>query len=270
MSILLASGMRPPEHGAAPASHIHGVMTDAEYEAAKAEFLATYGASNAEAAALRDQAMAKLFACSGWTQEKLAEKEGKSRQWIVQRLCFGQFLNFATAVANLNLLPNNFTEWKFRGYWEQTDKDEHNNRIRYQQVLEMIREDIRIGKSTKTKGHAKIIREHFADGQWHPLSEIAEKIGTTEQDAMQRLRDMKKLSIDLETRLRGRDQHTECRIFPREKTVSVSELAEKLGPLIKSLKAEGKKSMAAMVPANVAMFADLLQRLLDEWTASPE
>ena len=66
----------------APASHIHGVMTDAEYEQAKAEFLATYGASNAEAAALRDQALAKLFARSGWTQEKLAEKEGKSRQWV--------------------------------------------------------------------------------------------------------------------------------------------------------------------------------------------
>ena len=248
----------------------HSVMTDAEYEQAKAEFIATYGASNAEAAALRDQALAKLFSRSGWTQEKLAEKEEKTQQWVAYRLRFGRFLHFTTTVVNPENLPKNLTERRFRHFWEQTDKDEHNDRIRYQQVLEMIRNDIRIGKSTKTKGHAKIIREHFADGQWHPLSEIAEKIGTTEQDAMQRLRDMKKLSIDLETRLRGRDQHTECRIFPREKTVSVSELAEKLGPLIKSLKAEGKKSMAAMVPANVAMFADLLQRLLDEWTASPE
>lgn len=252
------------------APSVRSVMTDAEYEQAKAEFLATYGASNAEAAALRDQALAKLFARSGWTQEKLAEKEGESPRHIGRRLTFGQFLNFWPTGQNAETPPKNLTERRFRSFWELTNKNEHNDRIRFQRVLEMIREDIRIGKSTKTKGHAKIIREHFADGQWHPLADIAEKIGTTEQDAMQRLRDMKKLSIDLETRLRGRDQHTECRIFPREKTVSVSELAEKLGPLIKSLKAEGKKSMAAMVPANVAMLADLLQRLLDEWTASPE
>jgi hypothetical protein len=74
-------------------------------------------------------------------------------------------------------------------------------------------------------------------------------------------------SVDIERRLRGRDQHTEYRIFLRKKTVSAIELAKKLDPLIKELKIEGKKSMATMVPANVAMIASLLQRLRDEWAA---
>ena len=40
----------------------------------------------------------------------------------------------------------------FATFWEQTDKDERNDRIRYQQVLEMIRDDTRISKSTSAQG----------------------------------------------------------------------------------------------------------------------
>jgi hypothetical protein len=39
-----------------------------------------------------------LFYRSGWTQEELAKKEGKSPQWVAQRIRFGRFLNFSTAV----------------------------------------------------------------------------------------------------------------------------------------------------------------------------
>jgi hypothetical protein len=55
------------------------------------------------------------------------------------------------------------------------------------------------------------------------------------------------------------------RIFKQDKTVSVDELTEKLAPIIDGLIAEGKKNMATMVPATVAMFAAKLKRLLDEW-----
>jgi hypothetical protein len=41
---------------------------------------------------------------------ELAQKEGKSRQWIVCRVRFGAFLTFATTVAKTNSLPVNLTE----------------------------------------------------------------------------------------------------------------------------------------------------------------
>jgi hypothetical protein len=117
--------------------------------------------------------------------------------------------------------------------------------------------------------YPKIIGEHFADAEWYPLADIAEKLGAPDEAAAERsLYGMEiRGSVDIERRLRGRDQHTEYRIFLRKKTVSAIELAKKLDPLIKELKIEGKKSMATMVPANVAMIASLLQRLRDEWAA---
>ena len=59
--------------------------------------------------------------------------------------------------------------------------------------------------------------------------------------------------------------NTEFRIFKKEKTISLDELIEKLRPIVEGLKAEGKKNMATMVPAEVAMLAARLERLLNEW-----
>jgi hypothetical protein len=240
-------------------------MSEAEYDAERAKL-----APDKAAAAVRwEQSLAVLFARSNWTQDMLAKKEGKSQRWISYRLTFGHFLTFSTTVLKAETLPNNLTERRFRLFWEQTDKDERNDRIRFQQVLKLIRDRTVISNPTNAKGYPKIIREHFADAKWYPLADIADKLGEPDHAAVERtLYGMKKdKTADVETRLRGREQHTEYRIFPREKTVSATELAEKLGPLIKDLKVEGKKNMATMVPAKVAMIADLLQRLLDEWTA---
>ena len=56
-----------------------------------------------------------------------------------------------------------------------------------------------------------------------------------------------------ERRRVGKEIH--YRIFKQNKTVSVDELTEKLTPIIDGLIAEGKKNMATMVPATVAMLA---------------
>jgi hypothetical protein len=88
-------------------------------------------------AAKRDQAMALLFARSNWTQEELAEKEGKSQRWMSYRLRFGQFLAFSTTVLTAEKLPTNLTEGRFRGFWEQTDKAD-NDRKRYLDVIAAI------------------------------------------------------------------------------------------------------------------------------------
>jgi hypothetical protein len=53
---------------------------------------------------------------SGWTQEQLAKKEGKTIAWVAYRLRFGRFLNFSTTVENRQTLPSNLTERRFRSY----------------------------------------------------------------------------------------------------------------------------------------------------------
>ena len=73
-----------------------------------------------------DQASAKsfteLFRCSRWTQEELAEKEGRSQAWVTFRLRFGRFLHFGTMMGVRNDDPSlaNLTERRFRALWAQT------------------------------------------------------------------------------------------------------------------------------------------------------
>lgn len=245
---------------------IRGVMTEAEYDAERARLHDLYGDTLQEMVARRDQALAHLFARSGWTQEKLAEKEGKSQFWVSKRLLFGRFLSFIANAIKPENLPRNLTEGRFRALWSETDQNEGNERIRFQQVLKLIEDNLRVGESPHHRGYNKIIKDNFADGKWHPASEIAAAIGATEKEVRKALYDIRG-TADVEQRLRGRDQHVEYRLFKKDKTVSAIELAEKLGPIIKDLKLEGKKNMATMVPAQVAMLAEKLQRLLDEWTA---
>jgi hypothetical protein len=57
----------------------------------------------------------------------------------------------------------------------------------------------------------------------------------------------------------------EYRIYKQEKMISSSELVEKLTPIIKDLKAEGRKNMATMSPATVGYLAGMLEKLVDEW-----
>ena len=64
---------------------------------------------------------------TGWTQDELAKVEGESkRRYIGYMLKFGAFLAFGTDRAK----AKNLTEWKFRSYWERTDKGD-NDRQRF-------------------------------------------------------------------------------------------------------------------------------------------
>jgi hypothetical protein len=60
-------------------------MTESEYDRERTELLATYGRNASEANGRREQALAILFHRSGWTQEELAKKEGRSQQHIARR-----------------------------------------------------------------------------------------------------------------------------------------------------------------------------------------
>jgi hypothetical protein len=112
----------------------------------------------------------------------------------------------------------------------------------------------------------KSIKERFADGKWHRPAVIAEKIGADEAHVVDTINGMSKngyFGCKVERKRVG--ANTEFRIFKKEKTVSLEELTTKLRPIVEGLKAEGKKNMATMVPAEVAMLAARLERLLNEW-----
>jgi hypothetical protein len=67
------------------------------------------------ACAYRDQEVARLFEECGWTQERIAQRMGKRKAWVSNRLIFGRYLAFRTSGSNANL-----TERRFRDHWKQT------------------------------------------------------------------------------------------------------------------------------------------------------
>lgn len=238
-----------------------------DYERARAVIRETYGESSTEAAAKRDQALAKLFYRSGWTQEELADKEGKSPQWISYRVRFGRFLGFSTTVEKFETPPSNLTEWRFRSYWERTDKSEGNERARFTAVLRLMQEETVLMQKRRPKIGPMIVAQ-FGDGKWHSLTSIAAAIEVPEEHIVETLRTMEALRGTYGARCERKKVGTSSsyRIFRQTRMISSAELKTKLTPLIEGLKTEGKKNMATMSPGTVAHLAGLLQHLLDEWT----
>ena len=111
-----------------------------------------------------------------------------------------------------------------------------------------------------------LIKDQFADGKWHSLDKIAEGLRADKNHVIDTINGMSKTGnfcCKVERKRVG--VNTEFRIFKKEKTISLDELTEKLAPIIKELKAEGKKTMATMSPATVAHLAGKLSNLLGEW-----
>jgi len=242
-------------------------MSVADFERERHALRETYGESSTEAAAKRDQALAKLFCRSGWTQEELAEKEGQSRSYITQKLMFGRFLDFVATATNPESLPTNLTERRFRGYWQRIQKFEGNERQRFAAVLRLMREETILMQKRRPKIGPMVVKK-FGDGEWHPLTTIVEALDLPEAHIVETLRTMTALRGTYGARCERKQVGTSFsyRIFPQTRTISSAELKTKLTPLIEGLKAEGKKNMATMSPGTVAHLAGSLQQLLDEWT----
>jgi hypothetical protein len=112
----------------------------------------------------------------------------------------------------------------------------------------------------------KLIKDQFANGKWHSLDKIAEGAGTDKTHVLETIKGMSRTgNFCCKSERKRVGQATEFRIFRKDKTVSLDELTTKLRPIVEGLKAEGKKNMATMVPAEVAMLAARLERLLNEW-----
>jgi len=132
-------------------------------------------------------------------------------------------------------------------------------------VLDVAISSSRMKRSRAARGQgiSNRIREHFADGKWHPLKDIAAKVEAPEADVITALRLLNKPHYFRSERKQvGASWH--YRIFKQTKMVSVEELTTKLAPILEGLKVEGRKNMATMVPAVVAKLAAQLERILQE------
>lgn len=245
---------------------LHNRMTEADYEAERAALRATYGDDKYEADAMRVRALAMLFARSGWTQEDLAEKEGKSQTWVAQNLLFGRFLNIAVAI-NPETLPTNLKEGTFRKYWKAADACGGNERQRFALVARAIQAGAELKLPREHTDLAPRIIKEFGDGNWHAEQTIVEHFSDDDPaDVLNRLKTLAGVgshNTRAERQKHGRGHR--IRLFRQERTISTAEIRTKLLPLIEGLKTEGRKNMATMVPAAVARLAALLERQLDAW-----
>jgi hypothetical protein len=122
-------------------------------------------------------------------------------------------------------------------------------------------------KSKKLPGHTSVSVIQKCNGnKWRNATEIANRTGLPVCDVARVIHTIQtshQHRATVETKRAGKQLH--YRIFKKDKTVSTHELTTKLRPIVEGLKAEGKKNMATMVPAEVAMLAARLERLLNEW-----
>jgi hypothetical protein len=240
-------------------------MTPQEYERERAELRETYGDKAKEASAKRDQALATLFARSGWTQEELAAKEthitGKrvSQPYISQRLVFGRFLGFIATAINDEWMPRDLTERKFRSYWLHTEGN--NERQRFAEVQRLMVADLVLRKE-KGAEITTAIAASYSDGKWRPIEKLAEQFEISLEQADDALR--RSTKFKMEKRKAGKS--FQFRLFPKTRMIGSQELTTKLGPILDGLKAEGRKNTTTMSPPTVAHLAGQLQHLIDEWS----
>jgi hypothetical protein len=245
----------------------HNAMTEADYDAERARIRETYGDSEEEAGARWQQELARLFYRSGWTQQRLAEKEGKTQQWIALQVKFGQFLDFTTTVVNSKIGPA-VTEGSFRECWKKT---EGNDRERFQQAARLLSErtEVLVRRKQRPRIDGKLL-DQFADGKWRRPEEIAEAIGTDADhvaDAIESLGNRNRAEIEKRATgpTPGYGPGHRYRIFPHNETVGLVELKEKLSPIIKILKAQGNRPAGTLSSTAILGEAQKLQNLLDEW-----
>lgn len=237
----------------------HDRMSDSEYERERERIREVYGESKSDAGIRWEQALAKLFCASGWGQEEIAAREGKSQTWVQFRMRFGRFLSFPTN----STVGTNLSERHFRQLWDQTTGSDIR---RFAQVAEMIQKE-NAPRGVNRNAMMDQIRDLYSNGKWHSTEAIANRIGKDKGEVERTLagassRGSRRYRI--ERRRRGRE--FQYRIYPMEKTVSSVELSEKLGPIILQLRAEGRKNMATIAIPKIAEIAAELQVMLDDWT----
>lgn len=149
-------------------------MTVEEFQARKAELLITYGSTAQDAGRKRAQALARLYAESGFTQRALAELEHIAQSHVHHLLVFGRFLTFLITIGNQEY-P--YPERVFRKAWVGTDT----NRVesaRFQAIAEQMQAPADTAETTSrtTRELAKALIAQCADSKWHTITAMAEAV----------------------------------------------------------------------------------------------
>jgi len=240
------------------------MMTDEQYQAQRQHIGEQAHAMRERADAYLDQELAKLFYQSGWTQERLAAKEGKSRRYVAYRLCFGRFLHFGTDCAKWRKPPKNLTEGRFRRYFEQTDK-KAKEQIRFASVMSAMESDFVVSGGRWDLEISKRLLEKYADGKWHSVETMSKGINADPHELRVRLKNMQQYGsggVFCESRKAGKGRQFRI-VKGGKKKVIVEVLRKEAEPILKALEAEGKKNMATMSPPTVLTLVHQLKKLLD-------
>lgn len=238
-------------------------MTEAEFDAKRQEL-----GHRKHTGARWDQELARLYARSGWTQERLAKKEKVTHQRISQWQLFGRFLEFATTVAKSEIPLLGLTEGRFRSCWAMAF-GASNERERFREVSRLLIEDSKRGGASH-KGMAKKFFAEFANGQYRSEEDMFQMFGEALTKQCLRYAGNKANAATYgvtkpETKQVGKVRHH--RIFRTVKSVSATELKEKLSPIIKDMHKEGNKTeVTAMSAQCVKRLATMLDKLLKDWT----
>ena len=115
-------------------------------------------------------------------------------------------------------------------------------------------------------GLGKQIKAQFVDGKWRALEAIVTATGAPAKNVwstLDRMRRWGTYKTKCERKKVGTEYH--FRLSPEEKQVSVPELVEKLTPILKELKVQGRANAATMSPPTVRTMTAKIQKLLEEW-----
>jgi len=215
-------------------------LNETQYRLERESIRDTYGDNAAERAGSFDQALAVLFARSGWTQEELARVEKRSQAWVACRLRLGRFLANITTV----IIPKNLTEGRFRSYWERTTGI--NEHIRFRDVARLMESELTLSKNrsnSRLRSLAEEILDKFGDGQWHHLATILEKTAAEPADADTVLTQMRtRGTYDTLCERRKGGASWDYRIVRgRGKKVDAHVLVKELGPIVHAFDQEARK-----------------------------
>lgn len=113
------------------------------------------------------------------------------------------------------------------------------------------------------------LKARYADGKWRPLERMAEKLEVDLEHLRATLdrmtwRNVTYYGCKAEKKRVGSE--IQYRIYKLDKAISVTELVEKLAPILQGLEEESRKNMTTMSVAKVAVLHGQLRKLLREWS----
>lgn len=212
----------------------------------------------------KDQAIAQLFYACEWTQEKIADKVGKSQQWVCCRLRLGRFLNFTTRCSKNANVPKNLTEGRFRKYWATTSGTEEE---RFCQVAELMNTELALVKPPQNVGE-RIVKA-FAEAGWVTEEAIFAELEDVDQQsirtALSRIKNNNTHGCMLEEKKdRGR-RHVRITRLPKKEKIALGEvlkLRKELEPLLDEGESLTKVHRAELSPQSILFVFVRIKRIL--------